>query len=85
MFGNAPAFTRLKTVMRVVDSLGAATGSADARDGNRIVVSFPVAGLGDPSTIADSACRAFRAAGLQPGFMNVNDRTATFHLQDLAA
>lgn len=84
-FGTAPAMIRLKSVMRVVDSLGAKSGSADARDPSRIVVSFPSGGLGHPATIAQSACRAFQDAGFHPGFMNVNDRTATFHLADMAA
>lgn len=82
---NTPMQIRLKAVMRIVDSLGAISGSADARDADRIVVTFPLTGLGDPGTVAESACRAFQEAGFLPGFMNVSDRSATFHVRQLAA
>ena len=80
-----PAFATTRKVMDVVDALGALSGSVDASRPGGIVVQFPVSGLGDPSIIADSACRSFIDAGFQPVTMDVNDRTARFVITDLAA
>lgn len=76
---------RCRKVMDVVDSLGAVTGSADARDPKRIVVRFPTRGLGDIGVLTRTACGRFKDAGFQPLTMNVNDNDAQFVIEDVAA
>jgi hypothetical protein len=78
---TTPAAIRCRKAMNVVDTLGAASGSVDATNPDRVVVQFPSHGLGDIDKLVDRAADGFRAAGFQPLTMDVNDRTARFTMR----
>lgn len=82
---DTPAQLRLRAVLDAVETLGTTSGTVDAANAERIVVSYPCAGLGDRLAVLQSASKAFDDAGFAIGFMNVTDTNATFHLRQLAA
>lgn len=82
---HTPGFILCRTVMTALEAVGTTSGSVDATNPQRIVIRFPVAGLGDPSDVARSACRMLVDVGIQPLTIDVNDRNATFTARDLAA
>jgi hypothetical protein len=80
-----PAFMSCRQVMKVVDIFSPTSGYVDASNPSAIVVRFPVASLGHPRTVADSAISSFADAGFDLVRDDSNDRDANFVLADRMA
>lgn len=80
-----PAFVSCRQVMKVVDIFAPQSGYVDASNPSAIVVRFPVASLGHPRTVADSAIRSFADAGYDLVRDDSNDRDASLVLRDRMA
>lgn len=80
-----PAFVSCRQVMKVVDIFAPQSGYVDASNPSAIVVRFPVANLGHPRAVADSAIRSFDDAGFDLVRDDSDDRDASLVLRDRMA
>lgn len=82
---SMPAFIALDRVSAVVDCFQPKKGTIDARDPSAISVSFPIADLGHPTTIIQSATRMFDDAGYSVVSDTSDTQNIHFVLCDQAA